>query len=190
MGRGVRQGDPLSVHLFNAVIDMCLAGLDEGLGCEVEGVRVNHGAFADDIALFATTPRGLQMLASELEAQLALCGLSISSGPQGKSASLRLDVDGKAKKWVVNPHTYLRIAGDMVLSLSVSQVYKYLGVDISPRRTKAMVEELLREGLKSISSAPLKPHQRLYIATYHLLPKMQRKLALAPALAKYLKWLN
>ena len=74
----------------------------------------------------------------------------------------------------------------MVPSVSASQVYKYLGVDILPRRTKAMVEELLREGLESISSAPLRPHQRLYIATYHLLPKMQHKLALAPALAKYL----
>ena len=27
LGRGVRQGDPMSVHLFNAVIDLSLAGL-------------------------------------------------------------------------------------------------------------------------------------------------------------------
>ena len=190
LGRGVRQGDPLSVHLFNAVIDMCLAGLDAGLGCEVGELRVNHGAFADDIALFATTPRGLQALASQLEYQLALCGLSISSGPRGKSASLCLDIDGKAKKWVVNPLPYLRIAEETVPAVSVSQVYRYLGVDISPRRTSANVEGVLREGLASISSAPLKPHQRLYIATYHLLPKCQHQLSLAPASAKYLKWLD
>ena len=96
LGRGVRQGHILSVHLFYAVIDMCLAGLDPSLGCEVGDLRVNHGAFADDIALFAATPRGLQALASELESQLAMCGKSISSGPRGKSASMRLDIDGKA----------------------------------------------------------------------------------------------
>ena len=27
LGRGVSQGEPLSIHLFNAVIDVCLAGL-------------------------------------------------------------------------------------------------------------------------------------------------------------------
>ena len=52
------------------------------------------------------------------------------------------------------------------------------------------METLLRDGLASISSAPLKPYQRLYIATYHLLPKCQHQLVLAPASTKYLKWLN
>ena len=190
LGRGVRQGDPLSIHLFNAIIDMCLAGLDPGLGCKVEGLRVNHGTFADDIALFATTPRGLQSLANELETQLALCGLSVSSGIEGKSASMRIDIDGKAKKWVVNPVPYLQIGGDNLPAVTVSQVYRYLGVDISPQRTKAKVKELLRDGLGSIPSAPLKPHQRLYIAAYHLLPKCQHQLVLVPASTKYLEWLD
>ena len=177
LGRGVRQGDPLSVHLFNAVIDMCLPGLDPSLGCEVGDLRVNHGALADDIALFAATPRGLQALASELESQLAMCGLSISSGPRWKSVSMRLDTDGKAKKWVINPLPYLRVAGETVPAISVSQVYRYLGVDVSPCRTRANVASMLRDGLASISSAPLKRQQRLYIATYHLLPKCHHQLA-------------
>jgi len=149
---------------------MCLAGLDPSLGCEVGWLRVNHDAFADDIAWFATTPRGLQALASKLETQLSLCGLSISSGPQGKSASLCLDIDGKVKKWV-------------------TQVYRYLGVDVSPYRTKANVAGMLRDGLVSILWAPLKPQQRLYIATYHLLPTCQHQLALAPTSTKFLRWL-
>ena len=53
-------GNPLSVHLFNAVIDMCLAGLDSSLGCELGDLRVIHRTFADDIALLAATPRGFR----------------------------------------------------------------------------------------------------------------------------------
>ena len=49
---------------------------------------------------------------------------------------------------------------------------------------------MLRDGLASISSAPLKPQQRLYIATYHLLPKCHHQLALSSSLAKYLRWLD
>lgn len=151
----MKQGDPLSIHLYNGVIGMCLAGLDLSLGCEVGWLRVNHDAFADDIAWFAATPCGLQALASELETQLSLCGLSIRSGPQGKSASLCLDIEGKVKK-------------------QVTQVYRYPGVDVSPRRTKANVAGTLRDGLVSILWAKLKPQQRLYTATYHLLLTCQQ----------------
>ena len=132
-----------------------------------------------------------QALASELESQLAMCGLSISSDPRGKSASMRLDIDGKAKKWVINPLPYLlHVAGETVSAISVSQVYRYLGVDVSPCRTRANVATMLRDGLASILSAPLKPQQRLYIATYHLLPKCHHQLALSPSSAKYLRWLD
>lgn len=151
---------------------------------------MNHGAFAHDIALFAATPCRLQSLASDLEFQLSLCGLSISSGPQGKSASPCLDIDGKANKWVINPLPFLCVANETVPSVSVSQVYRYLGVDMSPRCAKANVAELLRDGLASISSAPLKPQQRLYIAAYYLLPKCHHQLALSPSPAKYLRWLD
>ena len=59
--RGVKQGDPMSVHLFNAVIDWALAALDPGLGVEIgEGAWINHLAFADDIALVTRTSVGAQ----------------------------------------------------------------------------------------------------------------------------------
>ena len=123
----------------------------------------------------------LQVLASELESHLSMCGLRIGSGPQRKSASPRLDIDSKARKWIVNPLPYLRIAEETVPSFSVSQVYRYLGVDVSPGCTKVNIAGMLRDGLAIISLAPLKPQQRLYITTHHLLPKCQHQLALAPA---------
>ena len=158
---------------------MCLAGLDPSLGYEVSDLRVNHGAFAGDIAFFAATPRGLQALVSELESQLVMCGLSISSGSRGKPLSMRLDIHSKAKKWVIHPLPYLRVAGGIVPAVLVSQVYRYLGVDVSPCRTRANVASMLTDGFATISSAPLKPQQRLYIATYNLLPKCHHQLALS-----------
>ena len=56
LGRGVRQGDPISIHLFNAVIDLALTRLGPELRTEIGVVRVNHNAFADDIALIARSP--------------------------------------------------------------------------------------------------------------------------------------
>ena len=180
----------MSVHLFNAVIDLSLDGLGPELGTEIGGVRVNHNAFADDIALIARSPAGLQALADDLDHQLMLCGLELSTGLGGKSASIRLDIDGRAKRWIVYPNPYLRVRGDLVPTLTVSQVYKYLGVNISPQSTKATVAETLRQGLSNISKAPLKPQQRLYIASCHLVPKILHQLTLTPSTSKYLRWLD
>ena len=180
----------MSVHLFNAVIDLSLDGLGPELGTEIGGVRVNHNTFADDIALIARSPAGLQALADDLDHQLTLCGLELSTGLQGKSASIRLDIDGKAKRWIVYPHPYLRVRGELVPTLTVSQVYKYLGVNISPQSTKATVAETLQQGLSNISKAPLKPQQRLYIASRHLVPKILHQLTLTPSTSKYLRWLD
>ena len=52
---GVRRGDPLFVHLFNATIDWALHCLDPELGVMVGEGRVNAGAFADDMALIAAS---------------------------------------------------------------------------------------------------------------------------------------
>ena len=58
----------MSVHLFNSVTDLSLAGL----GPELGGVRVNHHTFADDIALIARSLAGLHALADDLGHQLML----------------------------------------------------------------------------------------------------------------------
>ena len=122
----------MSVHLFNAVIDLSLDGLGPELGTEIGGVKVNHNAFADDTALIARFPAGLQALADDLDRQLTLCGLELSTGLQGKSASIHSDIDGKAKRWIVYPYPYLWVRGELVPTLTVSQVYKYLVVNITP----------------------------------------------------------
>lgn len=100
---------------------MALLQLNPEVGMEVGGVRVNHGAFVDGIALYAATPPGLQVLAVYLDHQLGLCGLEISTGLAGKSASLRNDIDGRAKKWVVNPLPHLLVGGGATTSSGFRQ---------------------------------------------------------------------
>ena len=80
--------------------------------------------------------------------------------------------------------------GEYIPTLTVSQVYKYLRVTISPQGTMAAVAEILQEGLNNISAAQLKPQQRLYLASCHLILKLQHQLTLTSSSAKYLKWLN
>lgn len=103
LGRRVRQGDPMNIHLFNAVIDLSLASLNPELGMEIGGVKVNHNAFADDIELIARSQAGLQVLADDVDRELTLSGLELSTGLQGKSASILLGIDGRAKNRVSTP---------------------------------------------------------------------------------------
>jgi hypothetical protein len=47
---------------------------------------------------------------NRLKQHLNKCGLRISAGSTGKSASLRIDVDGKKKSWLINPYGHLHAA--------------------------------------------------------------------------------
>lgn len=60
VGRGVRQGDPLSGPLFNVAVDHLLLGLDQEVGVRVGGVIRQAVAYADDVMLVARTKRGLE----------------------------------------------------------------------------------------------------------------------------------
>ena len=110
----------MSVHFFNAVIDLSLDGLGPGFGTEIGGVKVSHNAFADDIALIARSPAGLQALPDDLDHQLMLCGLELGTGLQGKSESIRLHIDGRAKRWIVYPPPYLRVSSNTNCYMSIS----------------------------------------------------------------------
>ena len=117
---------------------------------------MNARAFADDIPLIARTSRGLQSLLDDLSSELWLSGLEISAGLDGKSALLRIDMDGKRKKGIVNPLPHLQVFGQPIPAVSVSEVQEYLGVPLSHMRTCADVAGKLDKEFRNLSSAPRK----------------------------------
>lgn len=59
---GVKQGDPLSQLLVNFIIDELLKIIPLEIWAEVDGIKINVLAFADDLVLVASTLAGLQSL--------------------------------------------------------------------------------------------------------------------------------
>ena len=107
--RGVRQGDPLSPLLFNCAIDWAVASLDNEMGVRVtkDGPRLNHLAFADDFVLVAESKIGIQHLYDQFRGALRRFGLTLNTE---KLKTLRIAVDGKAKKWVCDPTPLVSLA--------------------------------------------------------------------------------
>ena len=76
--------------------------------------KLNALAYVDDVVLLASSLEGLQSQLDGFVKSLGRAGLEISAGVNGKSASLRIDVDGKAKRWVVNPHDFLKAGEESI----------------------------------------------------------------------------
>lgn len=93
--RGIRQGDPLLLHLFNAVVDMCTDKLDSDTGFDLESDRLTFMAYADDIILFAKTRAGLKHNFEILKTELRHAGLAINA-----RISAMLSIRSHKKKWI------------------------------------------------------------------------------------------
>lgn len=64
--RGIKQGDPLSSNLFNAVLEEVFRDLEwEEVGIRVNGKRLNNLKFADDIVLMGESRKEIEKMLSE-----------------------------------------------------------------------------------------------------------------------------
>ena len=144
INRGIRQGDPLSVPLFLAVMDWVTSNLDPGIGVSMGEAKINHLAFADDLVILSTTDKGLQQQMDRIIEGLSQCGLNIN--PK-KCATFRLRIDGSKKRWTINPEPFLKCQGTIIPSVTVSTFYKYLGIKIGIMSNTSFITENLNQNL-------------------------------------------
>lgn len=103
--RGVRQGDPISPKLFTCVLEDIFRKLNwnKKYGVNINGSRLSNLRFADDVVLFARSPKQLQSMLQELSETSKIAGLSMnksktqimSNGPENP-----IKVDGMDLQYV------------------------------------------------------------------------------------------
>ncbi|KAJ8865483.1 hypothetical protein PR048_033773 [Dryococelus australis] len=175
MKQGVRQGDPLSPILFNIVMDEALSDQDAFVGFELGGEVVSRLAFADDVVLLAGSRAGLQTNLDRLNRALERLGLRLSAV---KSFSLAMAAVPRERRVKVLDERMFRIGTEFLTPLGVDETFKYLGIQFTRGGVKAFKHDL--EGpLERISSAPLKPYQRLELLKVFLLPSLTYRLSFA-----------
>lgn len=79
IGRGVRQGDPLSPVLFNTCLEELFNNLDwQNSGLRVNGRYLNNLRFADDVVLIAKSKEELKYMIEDLREKSIEAGLTIN----------------------------------------------------------------------------------------------------------------
>jgi hypothetical protein len=79
INRGVRQGDTLSPKLFNAGLEQIFRQLDwDNKGISINGERLNHLRFADDIVLISTNANEISDMLNQLNDKSKKLGMKIN----------------------------------------------------------------------------------------------------------------
>lgn len=114
--RGVRQGDPLSPKLFSAVLEEIFRHLEwETYGLNINGEKLNHLRFADDLIILSNTPAELSKMIQELDKESHKVGLSMNT------SKTKAMTNSKAEAITLNGNP-----------IEYVEEYTYLGQVISP----------------------------------------------------------
>ena len=166
--RGVAQGDPLSPTLFNLTLQQALRAIPDDIGVAMDGNNINWIAFADDVAVVATSRSGLQLAINTFLDTAAQLGLS-----PGVEKCATMGILAANGTWY-SDGTPLTYRDTELPRLGPGEFYKYLGVQMGisgPDRGRNLTTHL--QGLLArIKGAPLKPQQKLWGLKVCLLPKL------------------
>ncbi|KAK2577612.1 hypothetical protein KPH14_012895 [Odynerus spinipes] len=175
LGRGVRQGDPLSPILFCLVADTVMRGIPSDVGFQLGAHRINSIAYADDVLLFSASKWGLQTSLGLVESRAEEMGLRLNAG---KCSVLSFVPSGKEKKIkIISTPTFRLQDGSLLPQIGTTSEWRYLGVDFQPAGPKKVGSDLSIY-LDRLTRAPLKPQQRLKILRCFLIPRLYHALIL------------
>ncbi|KAG7196611.1 hypothetical protein KM043_018807 [Ampulex compressa] len=187
LGRGVRQGDPLSSILFSLVIDAVINVVPAAVGFPIGNEHVNTLAYADDILLFAATEWGMQTSLGLVEKKAREQGLLLHPD---KCSVLSIVPAGKHKKVkIIDTPTFTMEDGTFLPQLKTTAEWRYLGVDFQASGLKKTKKDL-GNLLENVTRAPLKPQQRLKILRSFLLPRIYHGLILGRTTLRILRTLD
>lgn len=115
--RGVRQGDTISPKLFTAALEDVFRQLDwDKCGISIDGEKLSHLRFADDIVLFAKDVNTAEKMLSELNEASTAVGLRIN---RAKTQAMKNNYCGEAKMTLENTE------------ITFTDKYVYLGQQIT-----------------------------------------------------------
>ena len=130
IGRGVRQGDPISPKLFTAVIEEIFKKADLDKGINIDGERLQNLRFADDVALVTKTTKEMEEHLNKLNTESKKCGLKIHKGKTKFMTNFETDEE-------------IKIENE---KLEKVESYNYLGqITTTNRKSEDEIKERIRK---------------------------------------------
>ena len=166
--RGVKQGDPLSPYIFNAIMDPLIEQLETLQGYHIDASNtISTLAFADDILLLADNRDKAHKLLHHTETYLKQLGMQIAPT---KCTSFEIKTS-RGTWYIADPD--IRLGTNIrIPATPANGTLTYLGGRISPwfGLQHSDLENKLRATLRRLGSTLLKPHQKLMLLSTYIIP--------------------
>ena len=129
--RGVRQGDPISPKLFSAVLEDIFRRLNwEDRGVKINGKRLNHLRFADDIVTISETAEETKIMLTELNTESKKDGMKMHMG----KTKVMFKKFAKEKDIIIENQSIEKVE-EYVYVGTLTEMSKKLDIELSRRIT-------------------------------------------------------